>query len=413
MPKKIEPLGAVDVKRLDGRGLHAVGGVAGLYLQIAKGGSRSWILRATVGSKRRDIGLGGFPDVPLAEAREKARAARSKIAEGVDVVMERQSARQALITAQAKRLTFKEAAARKHAAIVHQFRNLKHRQDWISSLERCAFPIIGAMDVSEIQTAHVLAVLKPIWETRTETASRVRARIEAVLSWATVAKYRTGENPARWAGNLSELLPKPSKIQTRAHLAALPWQKVPELMAELRQREGTSARALEFAILTAARSGEVRGMAWDEIDAQRGVWTVPAERMKAKKPHDVPLSPRALEIARAQPRLEGSPYVFAAPRGGMLSDMTLSMFLRRMRPGVTVHGTARSGFKDWARNRTRYADEVSELCLAHVNSDATRAAYARDGLLSQRAALLREWAEFCSHPFTESADVVSIGERRA
>ena len=413
MPRKVELLSAIDIKRLEGRGLHAVGGVAGLYLQIAKGGSRSWILRTTVGSKRRDIGLGGFPDVPLADAREKARAARSKIAEGVDIVLERQSARQALIAAQGKRLTFEDAAQRKHATIVHQFRNAKHRKDWLSSLAMYAFPTIGAMDVADIETAHVLAVLKPIWLSRTETATRVRRRIEAVLSWATVAKYRSGENPARWTDNLSELLPKPGRVRKHRHLAALPWQEVPEFMAELHKRSGTSARALEFAILTASRSGEVRGMVWDEFDAKVGVWTVGAERMKAGKAHKVPLSARALEVVNAQPRIEGSPYVFASPRGGQLSDMSLSALMRRMRTGVTVHGTARSSFKDWARNRTKYADEVSELCLAHVNSDATRAAYARDGLMPQRAALLRDWSGFCSSPFVDSADVVSIGERRA
>lgn len=412
MPRKIELAMPVQVARMTRRGLHGVGGVAGLYLQVAKGGSRSWILRATIGSKRRDIGLGGYPDVTLSQARDMAREARARIREGIDVIAEREAARQALIAAQAKRLTFADAARAKHASIISEFRNVKHRADWLSSLERYAFPVIGEMDVADIETAHVLAVLRPIWEEKTETATRVRQRMEAVFSWASVGRYRTGDNPARWVDNLKELLPTPAKVAKTSNFAALPWQEVPAFMAVLAKRDGIGARALEFAILTAARSKEVRGMVWDEVDLKAGIWTLPGERMKAGKPHAVPLSPQALTIIEAQPRMAESPYVFTSNRGKMLSDMTVSAVCRRMGVDAVPHGF-RSSFKDWARNRSSYPDEVSELCLAHVNSDATRAAYARDGLLAQRSRLLKDWARFCNSPFSESGEVVNLRERRA
>lgn len=412
MPKRVKALSAVEVGRLDRRGLHGVGGVTGLYLQVAKGGSKSWILRATVGAKRTDIGLGGYPSVTLAQARHAAREARQAIREGRNPVQEREAARQALIAAQEGTISFRDAAIAKHASIAKSFRNKKHRADWLSSLERYAFPVLGNMEVQYIDTQHVLAVLRPIWTTKTETASRLRGRIESVLSWATVGGYREGDNPARWADNLKELLPKPSKVAKKGRMRALPWQEVPGFMQALAKRQGTGARALEFAILCAARSGEVRGMTWDELDGN--LWRLPAERMKAGRAHVVPLSARALAIIKAQPRLKGSPYVFASARGGQVSDMTLSAVTRRMGVDAVPHGF-RSSFKDWARNRGGMADEVSELALAHVSSDATRAAYARDGLLAQRAKLLQDWARFCSEPFKEQAQapgaqVVAIGK---
>jgi len=409
MPKRTRELSPMEVKRISEPGLHAVGGAKGLYLRVAPGGSRSWILRTTVGQKRRDIGLGGFPDVTLSQARQYARDARDKIRNGIDPADERKAARQALIAAQAKALTFDEAARRCHDAKAPEFRNEKHAKDWISSIERYASPVIGELPVSDVELPHVLEILEPIWRTKTETATRLRQRIESVLTWATVRGYRSGENPARWEGNLKEVLPNPTKTRKVQHHRALPWQKIGQFVADLRQRKGMAARALEFAILTAARSSEVRLATWDEIDLNARVWTVPAERIKAGRTHRVPLSDDAVALLRGLPRFEGSPYVFPATKGGPLSDMALSALCRRMGVDATPHGF-RSTFKDWARNRTAYADEVSELALAHVNSDATRAAYARDELLPQRKRLMADWAKFCAQPALKSGQVTPIGE---
>ncbi|WP_248276924.1 integrase arm-type DNA-binding domain-containing protein [Marinobacterium sp. LSUCC0821] len=367
--------------------------MAGLQMLVSATGARSWVLRTQMGQKRRDIGLGGFPDVTLAGARDKARELREKISNGIDPVLERKAARDAMRARQAKVLTFKEAAYLCHNARKDEYSNVKHRQDWINSLERHAFSVIGELSIDAIEVPHVLKVLEPIWKTKTETATRVRQRLESVLSWATVSKYRSGDNPARWADNLSELLPTPNKIRKVRHHKALPWQKVPMFMVDLQQREGIGARALEFIILTAARSGEVRFATWDEIDLTAKLWTVPADRMKARKAHNVPLSGAVIELLEGLPRIEGSNLLFTAPRGNALSDMSISAVCKRMEVEATPHGF-RSCFKDWARSRTAYPDEVSELALAHVNNDATRAAYARDELLEQRSRLMSDWAKF-------------------
>jgi integrase len=395
MPKKAKELGPLAIKRLAKKpGFHAVGGVAGLHLNVTDNLAASWILRAQIGDKRSDLGCGGYPDVTLAQAREKAREKRLQIERGIDPREARRAVALALKAAQAKALTFDQAAEAAHAAKMSEFRNAKHRDDWISSLRRYASPAIGDLPVAQIELPHVVRILEPIWTTKTETATRVRQRIESVLSWAKVSGYRAGENPARWKGNLEHALPKPSKVATIEHYPALPWQEIGDFMVELRKRDGIGARALEFAILTAARSGEVRGAVWDEIDLQAKLWTVPGERMKAGKPHRVPLSEPALRILKALPRMDGCPYVFPSPRGKMLSDMSINSVTRRMGIDAVPHGF-RSTFKDWCRSSTSYQDEVSELALAHVSTDATRAAYARDELLPKRERLMREWAKFC------------------
>jgi integrase len=388
----------MEVSRIEKTGINAVGGVDGLSLQVADGGSRSWILRAVIGKKRRHIGLGGYPDVTLSQARERARDIKDKIFQGIDVVMERQQARETLIAAQSARLTFAAAARRKHDALSREFRNPNHSPEWLRSLERYTFDVFGDMDVNDVALPHIVKALEPIWHTKTDTAKRVRQRIEAVLSWAIVAGHRKGDNPARWKGNLSEILSAPAKIHKVKHFDALDWKDVPEFMTALHQREGVGARALEFAILTAARSGEVRGAKWHEIDWQAKTWTVESARMKGGKEHIVPLSPRALAILNDQPRMLESEYIFASNQGGMLSNMSLLAVCRRMDVPATPHGF-RSSFKDWARNRSSFPDEVSELALAHVSTDATRAAYARDALLPARAQLMDSWAEFCETPF--------------
>jgi integrase len=410
MPKLAEEKTAIQVRRLRAPGLHAVGGVAGLYLRVKDSGARSWALRVVVGGRRREIGLGGYPTVTLERAREYAREVRDQIRQGIDPVAAKREVRDALRAADARRLTFKQAVDGFLRAKTVEFRNDKHAKQWRSTLETYAIPKIGALPVYEIQLAHVVSVLEPIWKSKTETASRLRGRIEAVLAWATVGGYRHGDNPARWRGNLEHVLPKPSKIAKVKHHMALPWTEIGGFMAELRKRRGTAARALEFLILTAARSGEVRLATWDEIDFDGNVWNVPGERMKTGRPHKVPLSKPAIELLKAMPVIEGSNYVFAAPRGGPLSDMAMSALTRRMKVEAVPHGF-RSTFKDWARSSTSYADEVSELALAHVNSDATRAAYARDELMPKRARLMRDWAKYCG-TIPETASVTTIGAGR-
>jgi integrase len=291
-------------------------------------------------------------------------------------------------------LTFEQAARQCHTAKAAEFRSAKHRDDWLSSLERYAFPLIGADPVAEISEPHVLKVLSPIWTTKTETASRVRGRMEVVLSWAKVQKMRTGDNPARWADNLKHTLARPSKLRRVKHRRALRWQDVPEFMASLTARDGNGSRCLEFAILTAARSREVRIATPAEIDKTAALWTVPADHMKAGRAHLVPLAPKALVLLKRIDADPDSKYLFPALRGGPLSDMALIKACRDIGVDATPHGF-RSSFKEWARTQPGFLDEVSELSLAHVNSDETRVAYARDGLLDQRGKLLKLWAAFC------------------
>lgn len=382
---------AAMVARIKRPGLHAVGGVAGLQLQVSPTGARSWILRVMVGSKRRDIGLGSYPSVSLAEARERARELRRKVWEGIDPIAERAALKRALVAAQSVP-TFDECARRFMTGKRREFRNVKHAAQWEATLERYASPVIGQLPVNEVELPHIVRVLEPIWMTRTETASRLRGRIESVLAWATVAGFRSGDNPARWKGHLDAVLPKPGKVAKVEHHAALPYQQIPELIAELRAREGLAARALEFCILTAARSGEVRGARWNEIDFEAAAWTIPGQRMKAGREHRVPLPPAAVELLQALPR-EGE-LVFTAPRGGMLSDMALSAVLRRMGVEATVHGM-RSSFRDWAGETTGFPREVIEHALAHRLKDKAEAAYARGTLFAKRRALMNAWANYC------------------
>ncbi|WP_312841046.1 tyrosine-type recombinase/integrase [Delftia tsuruhatensis] len=393
MSRKATELGALAVSRLREPGLHAVGGVSGLYLQVTSSGARSWILRATVGGKRRDMGLGGFPDVTLAFAREKAREARSKIEQGLDPILERERALSLLRAEQAKSMTFEAACQALIDAKSDEWRNPKHRAQWAASLATYAYPTIAKLQVGDVGQAHILSILQPIWKEKTETATRLRGRIEQVLDWARVRGFREGENPARWRGHLDKLLPAPTKIAKVVHHKALPIDAMPEFMAQLRQRKGLSARALEFLVLTAARSGEVRGATWQEIDMEAAVWTVPAERMKAQKEHRVPLSPQALALLAGMPRVEGNDLVFPAPRGGQLSDMTLTNLMRRMELEAVPHGM-RSTFRDWAAERTHFPREVAEMALAHTIGNAVEAAYRRGDLFTKRAEMMTAWSDF-------------------
>jgi hypothetical protein len=275
MARKAKELAPLVVGRLKEPGHHAVGGVAGLYLYVTEAGSRSWVLRVMIAGKRRHMGLGGFPDVPLAQAKERARVARDAVFQGLDPIAERHAALSRLRAASVNDKTFTEAAEAYIQAHGDSWKNDKHRAQWKSTLETYAYPEIGKLMVRDVQQEHVLRILEPIWKTKTETASRLRGRIESILDWATVRKYRTGDNPARWKGHLDKLLAAPSKIQKVEHHRALAVDEMPAFMAKLRAREEVSARALEFAILCASRSGEVRGATWSEIDLETKVWTVP------------------------------------------------------------------------------------------------------------------------------------------
>ncbi len=429
MPKVAEELTALDVKRLTHPGgkrnvLFSVGGVTGLYLQVTPKDGRSWVLRIKVGAVRRDIGLGGYPTVTLSQARDKAREARDKIERGIDPVEERKAAKAALVAAQRRGLTFAQAVDKALAAKLDAFKNPKHRQQWENTLATYATPDLGKMLVQDITTQDVLRVLQPIWMEKTETASRLRGRIEAVLNWATVAGHRTGDNPARWAGNLKELLPPPSKVAKDENHPALTLEDAPRWYAALQGREGFGARALEFAALTATRSQEVRGALWDELDLERALWIIPAARMKMEKEHRVPLSARAVELLKALPKLEGNPLMFPAPRGGIMSDGTMSATMKRMheadiagggagyldrvskRPAVP-HGL-RSTFRDWVAELTTYPGDMAEVALAHKISNAVEASYRRGDMIEKRRRMMADWADFMAGE-AMSADIVRIG----
>lgn len=394
MPKKAKELKALEVQRIAKPGLHAVGGVAGLHLQVLQSGARSWLLRVVIGSKRREMGLGGYPDVPLALARDKAREAREKISQGTDPIGERKAAVSALRAARGAEITFEVAASKFIEAKAAEWKNAKHADQWSNTLAAYAFPIIGKMQVSDVALPHVVSILEPIWTTKTETATRLRGRIESVLDWAAVRGFRNGENPARWKGHLDKLLPKPGKVAKVEHHPAMHVDEVAGFLADLRNRTGMAPRALEFLVLTATRSGEVRSARWAEIDLEAAVWTIPADRMKAGREHRVPLSEPALAMLRDLPRLEGSDLVFWAPRGGVLSDMTLTAVMRRMKLEAVPHGF-RSTFRDWASERTNYPRDVAEMALAHAIGDKVEAAYRRGDLFEKRRRMMLEWAKHC------------------
>lgn len=404
MPKVAKELSALEVRRLTDPGWYAVGGVAGLMLRIADTGARYWALRIRVPGKRCDIGIGPYPETTLARAREMAAELRTQVRQGMDPLSERRTARGALMAARAKVVTFDTAAGRFIKSKSREFRNPKHTAQWHSTLTAYASPVIGNLPVDQIELAHVVQILEPIWTKKTETATRVRGRIESVLDWATVSGYRKGDNPARWKGNLDAILPTPTKVRRVKHHRAIPLSDAPGFMAALREREGMAARALEFAILTAGRSGEVRGATWDEVDTESRTWTVPADRMKAHREHVVPLSDAAIALLEALPRYHENPHVFPGPRGGMLSDVSLLAVLRRMGVDATTHGF-RSTFRDWCSEHTNYPHEVAEMALAHTIPNKTEAAYRRSTLLAKRRRLMADWARFLSNPAPAGAVV--------
>lgn len=410
--RKAKELTALEIRRLTDPGLHFVGGVDGLILRVLASGSRQWILRVRIGGRRTDIGLGGFPDVPLERAREAARVMREQIRGGADPLASRREARQALAVEQAKSMSFEKATELYIESMRDGWRNEKHAAQWGSTLRTYAHPTIGRLPISAVDDGHVMKILEPIWRTKTETASRLRGRIESIIDWAVARKHRNpGENPARWRGHLDKLLPKPNAVKGESHHAALPWREIAGFMTELRAQPGVGARALEFAILTGARSGEVRGARWSEVDirSQPSVWVVPGLRTKTKKEHRIPLSADAVRLLEALPRMSGDELVFSGVKPGQpLSDMTLTAVLRRMgRSDITAHGF-RSSFRDWAAEATNYPHEVAEMALGHAVGDKVEAAYRRGDLFEKRLRFMNDWAKFCRQPSNMPAEVIPI-----
>ena len=399
-------LGAAQVAALWRRGTNHVGGVRGLVLNVTMYSSRSWVLRYQVAGKRRDFGLGSYPSVTLADAREAARVARAKLAQGIDPIEDARRARAHLVAEIHTSMTFGDAAKRYITSHEKGWKNAKHAQQWQRSLDMYATPVLGKVPVRDISLAMVLKVLEPIWASKTETATRLRGRIESVIDWAIARGYRTDSNPARWKGLLDKLLPAPGKVAKTRHFEALAYGQLPAFVGQLVAQEGMGAKALMFVILTAARSGEVRGAVWEEIDLAARLWTIPAERMKASKAHRVPLSDAAMALlqdmkalALAAGRTTGKAYVFPSPNsrdpelGSPLSDMTLTAVLRRLKLEAVPHGF-RSTFRDWCAEQTDYPNEVAEMALAHAVSNKVEAAYRRGDLLVKRQQLMQDWANY-------------------
>ncbi len=395
MARSIEKLSALAVSRATKPGYYSDG--AGLYLQVSKAGTKSWIFRFTLTGKQREMGLGALHTVSLAEARGKAKACRQSLLDGIDPLEAKNTAKTIEALERAKEKSFDQCAAAYIAAHRGSWKSSKHAAQWESTIATYASPIIGAISVAMVDTALVVKVLEPIWQKKTETATRLRGRIESILDWATTSKFRTGENPARWRGHLDNLLADPGKVAQVVHHPALPWADLPQFIARLRAASGTAARGVEFAILTAARSGEVRGARWEEIDLEGAMWTVPAERMKAGREHRVPLSTPAANLLAALPRSDG--FVFPGQREGRpLSDMSFTAVLRRMeRSDITIHGF-RSTFRDWSAESAAnsFPREVCEHALAHSLPDKVEAAYRRGDLIEKRKVLMQVWAEFCN-----------------
>jgi integrase len=401
------------------RGTYADGG--GLYLQVSETGTKAWILRYAVGTKitkngkvvahAHNMGLGDFERVTLKDARKKAQAAHSLIVDGIDPIAERSARKAAQAAEQAKFTTFEECARGYVEAHRHKWKSAKHGAQWMTTLETYAFPTIGKLSVGAIGIAHVVKVLEPIWKTRAETARRVRARIEMVLDRASALKLRHGDNPARLTGELKELLP--AQVRIVAHHEALPYSEMAAFMAKLRERDDVDALALEWTILTATRTGDVRDATWSEINLKEKMWTIPAGRVKGKlgkrkSDHTVPLCDRALAILADLPRSGG--YVFpGGGTGGRLSEAAMSNMLASINDtGVTVHGF-RSTFKDWCAEQTAYPGEMSELALSHTVSDKTEAAYRRGDMREKRHRMMQDWAAFCAGKSVGGDNVIAIG----
>ena len=394
MARTLNRLSSRGVAAAAKKGLHADGG--GLYLQVGPGGTKAWIFRFTLHGKARAMGLGALHTVSLAKARLDAANCRLLLRDGIDPIADRDLERGRNRAEAVRAMSFEACAEAYIKAHSPAWQNIKHAKQWGSTLATYVYPVFGGLPVEAVDTALVMKVLEPIWTTKTETAGRVRGRIESVLDWAAARKIRGGENPARWKGHLDKLLPARSKVRKVKHHSALPYDQVAGFIVDLRQQDGVAARGLEFQILTAARTGEALGMTWAEYDAAKAIWTVPADRTKTGKPHRVPLSPAAVGVLDAMAKVRQSDFVFPGGRAARpLSSMAFLMTLRRMGRGdLTAHGF-RSTFRDWAAERTGYPNEVAEMALAHAVGDKVEAAYRRGDLFEKRVRIMADWATFC------------------
>jgi integrase len=386
-----------------------------LYFRVSSPGNASWLLRYARDGRERMLGLGPLHTVTLAEARIRAKAARQQLLDGVDPIDQKRAQKAERALEAAKAITFSEAAQSYYDQHEKKWKNPRHRDQWISTLQTYCFPRIGNLPVSAIDTGLVLKCIEPHWQDKTETMSRVRGRIESVLDWCKVRGYRTGDNPAKWKGHLKEVLPARDQIAKPNHHPALPFGEIGGFLTKLRTRDAVAAKALEFLILTAARTGEVIGAKWGEIDFAKKEWTIPEGRMKGGRQHRVPLSNRVIEILSEVPREEDNPHVFIGPRTGSgLSSMAMTAVLKRMGHGdITVHGF-RSTFKDWADECTNTPIHVTQMALAHAIGDKTEAAYRRGDLAKKRKVLMDTWAAFCAKvPSSNDDDVVVLMRRRA
>jgi len=389
MARAFEKLSDLKVRKVKTPGYLGDGG--GLYLQVSPSLSKSWVFRYQIDGRTREMGLGSFNTFGLRDARDRATSCRKLLADGVDPIDQRNAAQQKKQLADARVMTFGQCCGKYIEAHRSGWKNAKHAGQWDATL-RTYCTLLWPLDVATIDTALVMKCLEPIWTAKTETASRVRGRIESVLAWATVRKFRTGDNPASWRNHLDQLLPKRSKVKKVVHRAALPYADMPEFMSKVRLREGLSARVLELQILTATRPGETAGAQWDEVDLAAAMWIIPAERMKADKEHRVPLSAAALSILQSLPHV--SPSIFPGVNGRPITTAAAMKLLKELQPDITAHGF-RSTFRDWAAETTKHPREVIEAAMAHRLKDKAEAAYQRGDLLARRAELMNDWERHC------------------
>jgi len=421
MPRLIGKLTTKAVSNKKTSGLYSDGG--GLYLRVTTHGGKFWVFRFMLNGKAREMGLGAEHTVTLANARDKAQECRKLLSEGIDPIELRDMDEAQKRLKAARTQTFKACAEAYIDAHKESWRNAKHASQWVNTLATYVYPVFGEIPVQDVDTALIMKVLEPLWKKKAETASRIRGRIEAILDWASVREYRKGDNPARWRGHLENLLPRRSKVQRIEHQPALPYDRIGHFMATLKDQEGSASLALAFTILTASRTSETIGAAWDEIDLQKKLWTIPASRIKGGREHRVPLSEPALDILKELQKQRGlinpksekvkNDWVFTGQRKGKpLSNMAMLALLKRMkRTDITVHGF-RSTFRDWAAEQTAYPREIVEACLAHASGDKVERAYLRTDFFDRRRQLMDVWGRCCAEPASKvTGKVLAFGNK--